>query len=104
VVAILGGVGAALAFAAATLCNSRSSRMIGPTALVAWIMLLGLLLVAAPVALAGVPDDLDAGDGAWLAVAGVGNVAGLLLAYAGLKPGRWASWRRWSRPRGPSPH
>jgi drug/metabolite transporter (DMT)-like permease len=88
VVAILGGVGAALAFAAATLCNSRSSRMIGPTALVAWIMLLGLLLVAAPVALAGVPDDLDAGDGAWLAVAGVGNVAGLLLAYAGLKAGK----------------
>jgi drug/metabolite transporter (DMT)-like permease len=88
VVAILGGVGAALAFAAATLCNSRSSRMIGPMALVAWIMLLGLVLVAAPVALAGVPDDLDAGDGAWLAVAGVGNVAGLLLAYAGLKAGK----------------
>jgi drug/metabolite transporter (DMT)-like permease len=88
VVAILGGLGAAVVFAAATLCNSRSSRMIGPTALLAWIMLIGAVLIAPAVALDGIPDGLEAGDGVWLALAGVGNVVGLLLAYAGLRAGK----------------
>jgi drug/metabolite transporter (DMT)-like permease len=86
--AIVGGLGAALAFATVTLCNSRSSRMIGPTQLLAWVMLIGLAIVAPLVALEGVPDELDAGSGTWLAVAGIGNVVGLLLAYAALRLGK----------------
>jgi drug/metabolite transporter (DMT)-like permease len=86
--AIVGGLGAALVFATVTLCNSRSSRMIGPSHLLAWVMLIGLAIVAPLVVLEGVPDGLDAESGAWLAVAGVGNVVGLLLAYAALRIGK----------------
>jgi drug/metabolite transporter (DMT)-like permease len=86
--AIVGGLGAALVFATVTLCNSRSSRMIGPSQLLAWVMLIGLAIVAPLVVLEGVPDDLDSESGAWLAVAGIGNVVGLLLAYAALRVGK----------------
>jgi drug/metabolite transporter (DMT)-like permease len=86
--AIAGGLGAALVFATVTLCNSRSSRMIGPGALLAWVMLIGLAITGPGVALEGVPEDLDAESGAWLAVAGIGNVVGLLLAYAALRAGK----------------
>jgi drug/metabolite transporter (DMT)-like permease len=86
--AIVGGLGAALVFATVTLCNSRSSRMIGPTQLLSWVMLIGLAIVAPLVALEGVPDDLDGESGGWLAVAGIGNVVGLLLAYAALRVGK----------------
>src|SRR5918996_1008723 len=86
--AIVGGLGAALVFATVTLCNSRSSRMIGPSQLLAWVMLIGLAIVAPLVVIEGVPDDLDGESGAWLAVAGIGNVVGLLLAYAALRVGK----------------
>lgn len=86
--AIVGGLGAALVFATVTLCNSRSSRMIGPTQLLSWVMLIGLAIVLPLVVLEGVPDDLDGDSGAWLAVAGIGNVVGLLLAYAALRVGK----------------
>jgi drug/metabolite transporter (DMT)-like permease len=86
--AIVGGLGAALVFATVTLCNSRTSRMIGPTQLLSWVMLIGLAIVAPLVVLEGVPEDLDGESGAWLAVAGIGNVVGLLLAYAALRVGK----------------
>ena len=86
--AIVGGLGAALAFATVTLCNSRSSRMIGPAQLLAWVMLIGLAITG-PLALAGgTPDGLDAKSVGWMAVAGVGNVVGLLLAYSALRVGK----------------
>jgi drug/metabolite transporter (DMT)-like permease len=44
--AILGGLGAALAFATATLCSSRSTRMIGEAPVLGWVMVVGLLAVA----------------------------------------------------------
>lgn len=86
--AIVGGLGAALVFAVVTLCNSRSSRMIGPGALLGWVMLIGLAILAPLVAIDGVPDGLDGDSIAWLGVAGVGNVVGLLLAYAALRAGK----------------
>ena len=86
--AIVGGVGAALVFATVTLCNSRSSRMIGAGPLLGWVMLIGLLITGPLVAVEGVPKGLDGEAAAWLAVAGVGNVAGLLLAYTGLRIGK----------------
>jgi drug/metabolite transporter (DMT)-like permease len=86
--AILGGLGAALAFATATLCNSRASRMIGPTTLLAWVMLVGLALVGPLAAIEGAPDGLDGEAVLLLAIAALGNVAGLLLAYAGLRMGK----------------
>jgi drug/metabolite transporter (DMT)-like permease len=86
--AIVGGLGAALVFAVVTLSNARSSRMIGPSALLGWVILIGLVILVPPVALGDVPDGLDRDAIAWLAVAGVGNVVGLLLAYAALRSGK----------------
>lgn len=86
--AIAGGMGAALVFATVTLCNSRASRMIGAGPLLAWVMLIGLAITAPAVILEGVPEGLGRHSTAWLAVAGVGNVVGLLLAYRALRCGK----------------
>src|ERR671930_441586 len=86
--AIAGGAGAAIVFATVTLCNSRSSRMIGPNQLLAWVMLIGLVITG-PLAFArGVPSGLDSTAAWWMAVAGIGNVVGLLLAYSALRLGQ----------------
>ncbi|MGQ0574475.1 MAG: EamA family transporter, partial [Pseudonocardia sp.] len=86
--AVAGGLSAAVVFAAVTLCNARSARLIGPGALLGWIMPIGLLVVG-PVALAGgVPERLDDAALGWMVVAGVGDVGGLLLAYAALANGK----------------
>jgi drug/metabolite transporter (DMT)-like permease len=62
--------------------------MIGPGQLLAWVMVIGFALLVPLVALEGVPDGLDGESVTWLVVAGVGNVVGLLLAYAGLRIGK----------------
>jgi drug/metabolite transporter (DMT)-like permease len=89
-IAILGGLGAAIAWAVSTTCSSRSSRLLPPRTVVAWVMLFGLVLTA-PIALAeGVPHALDATSGMWLLLGGAGNVAGLILTYGALRIGQLA--------------
>jgi drug/metabolite transporter (DMT)-like permease len=83
--AILGGLGAAFAFAGSTLCSSRSSRLIPPASVVAWVMAVGLVVVTLFLVVEGAPSGLDAGAVAWFAIAGAGNVGGLLVAYAALR-------------------
>ena len=87
-IAVVCGLGAALVFATVTLCNSRTARMIGPDQLLAWVMLIGIAITA-PLALArGTPSGLDREALGWMAVAGVGNVVGLLFAYSALRIGK----------------
>jgi drug/metabolite transporter (DMT)-like permease len=86
-IAILGGLGAATAWAISTLCSSRSSRMIDPVSVVAWVMLVGLVVCGPLAALQGVPAHLAGDPGAWLALSGAGNVGGLMLAYAAMRIG-----------------
>lgn len=89
-IAILGGLGAAAAWALSTVCSSRSSRLIDPASVVAWVMVSGLL-IAVPVALSGgIPPALRGTAGLWLAGAGAGNVGGLLLAYGAMRVGQVA--------------
>lgn len=59
--------------------------MIGTASVVAWMMLVGLLAVLPALAIGGVPEDLDGGAAWWLALSGIGNVAGLLVVYAALR-------------------
>lgn len=89
-IAILGGLGAATAWAISTLCSSRSSRLIDPASVVAWMMLVGLLICAPLAALSGVPARLAPGSVAWLATSGIGNVVGLVLTYRALRIGQVA--------------
>lgn len=86
--AILGGLGAALAWAVTLLCTSRATRMIGAGSVLAWVMLAGFCIVVPWLAVTGVPDGLDGSSAPWLLIAGLGNVLGLLLVYSALRLGK----------------
>jgi drug/metabolite transporter (DMT)-like permease len=87
-VAILGGLGAALAFAVTTLTASRATRMIGALSVLAWVLLTGFCIVVPWIVLEGVPGGLDERSVAFLVISGAGNVVGLLLAYSALRLGK----------------
>jgi drug/metabolite transporter (DMT)-like permease len=87
--AVLGGLGAAVAWATSTLCSSRSSRMMEPMAVVALIMVIGLVITA-PIAAAQGTPSFDAESLTWLVISGAGNVGGLVLAYKALRIGQVA--------------
>ena len=85
--AILGGLGAAVAWAVTILCASRASRLIDSASVLGWVMLTGFCIVVPWGLLEGIPDDLDSNTAAWLLLAGAGNLFGLLLAYSALRTG-----------------
>ncbi len=87
-IAVLGGLGAAVCWAAGTLFSARATRMIGAPSMVAWQMLLSFAIVAPLVAIDDVPDELAGEQVSWLAVAGVTSVAGLLLVFVALGTGK----------------
>jgi drug/metabolite transporter (DMT)-like permease len=85
--AVVGGLGAAFAWATTVICAGRATRMIGVASVLAWVMLTGLVVTLPWAAIQGVPD-IDATAALWLLVAGAGNCAGLLLVYSGLRIGK----------------
>lgn len=86
-VAIVGGLGAALSWAIATLASSRTSRMIGPMSVLGWVMAVGLVAAIVPAMLAH-PVDIGLPQLAGLFAIGLCQNFGLLLAYAALSIGR----------------
>jgi EamA-like transporter family. len=62
--------------------------MIGAWSVLAWVMLVGFVVVAPLVAIDGIPDALGARELAWLALSGAGNVGGLLFVYKALRVGK----------------
>lgn len=86
-VAILGGLGAAMSWAIATLASSRSSRMIGPLSVLGWVMAVGLVAAIGPALLAP-PKQLGLPEVVGLVVIGLSHNIGLLLAYVALSIGR----------------
>jgi len=87
VIAVLGGLGAAFFWAGALLTASRATRLIGPPAVLAWVMLTGFVVVVPAALASGIPDGLGAREVGWLVLAGAGNVVGLLFNYAALRVG-----------------
>ena len=87
-IAVLGGLGAAVFWATGTLCSSRATRLIGAQSTVAWQMLLSFAIVAPLAAADGVPPGLGGEDVVWLGIAGAGSVVGLLLVFAALGIGK----------------
>jgi drug/metabolite transporter (DMT)-like permease len=88
VVAIIGGLGAAVLWAAATLCSSRSSRMLGSRVVLGWVMVVGVI-VGLPIAAVGPgPATLEPSTVALLGLAGICYVVGLQLTYAALRIGK----------------
>ena len=86
-IAVLGGLGAAFAWATTMICATRAARLIGATSVLAWVMLIGLVLTLPWALIRGVPE-VDGAATTWLALAGVGNCAGLLLVYTGVRIGK----------------
>lgn len=86
-IAIFGGLGAACAFAIATLSASRGARLIGPRSFLAGVMVAGLVVTLPAVATPSIPH-IGGVDAGWLVLSGSGNVAGLLCAYAALRLGK----------------
>ncbi len=87
-IAVLGGLGAAVLFATATLSAARGSRLVGAESFLAGVMTVGLVIAFPLVALGRAPAGLEASSFGWLALSGIGNVAGLLFDYAALRVGR----------------
>src|SRR3989304_4787015 len=90
-IAILGGLGAATCWAVATLCSSRSSRVIGPMSVLAWVMIFGFI-VSLPPAVASLEGaaSISTAQVAGLIVKWRSYMAGPLLAYRALVIGRVA--------------
>src|SRR5450759_2829557 len=87
-IAILGGLGAAALWAAANLASSRSSRLIGASSTVAWMMLVGLAVTTPFAAVSGPLPPITPMLAVWLVASGLGGVIGLLLVYRGLRIGK----------------
>jgi drug/metabolite transporter (DMT)-like permease len=88
VIAIIGGLGAAVLWAAATLCSSRSSRMLGSRVVLGWVMAVGLV-VSLPIAvLSPGPATLEPTTLVLLGLAGICYASGLQLTYAALRIGK----------------
>src|SRR5665647_347900 len=68
--------------------ESRSSRMIGPASVLAWVMLVGLAANLAAIAVGPRPGPLGGSDLGWMFLAGASNVVGLLLVYSALRRGK----------------
>jgi drug/metabolite transporter (DMT)-like permease len=88
VIALLGGLGAALAWGTGTFCSARSSRLIGAWSVVAWVMLIGLIANVVVIVAGPSPGSLGAADVTWMLVSGLGNAVGLILEYTALRRGK----------------
>jgi drug/metabolite transporter (DMT)-like permease len=64
--------------------------MLGPSVVVAWVMLIGLVVIGPVAAIDGVPEGVHASSWAWLAVSACGSVGGLVLTYSALRLGQVA--------------
>lgn len=70
------------------LTSSRSTRLIGASSNLAWMMLVGLA-IATPLALASGPmPPITPALAGWMATSGITGVVGLLVMYRGLRIGK----------------
>ena len=88
VIAIIGGLGAGALWAIATLCSSRSSRMLGSRVVLGWVMIVGVVVGLPFVIVSPAPAGFEPSTAALLLLAGVCYVVGLQLTYAALRIGK----------------
>jgi drug/metabolite transporter (DMT)-like permease len=87
VIAVVGGLGAALCWAIATMSTSRSSKMIGPWSVLAWVMVVGAVVAFVPALLERPDGDLDPTAVTLSVIAGLAYIGGLSLIYQALRIG-----------------
>src|SRR5471030_2005512 len=86
--AIVGGLGAAVAWTMTTLTAARATKLIDSWSLLASVMIVGLIVSIPAAVISGVPAGLNGHSTIWISVAGFGNVAGLLFTYTALRIGK----------------
>ncbi len=87
---VAGGAIAALASGVSSLASSRSSKGIGATCVLGWVMLIGLVVAVPAVLVKGSPGSLSGTDVLLLLGAAAGSIGGLLADYRALRVGRVA--------------
>ena len=85
---IIFGLGTAVFFACSTLLSDRAVRRIDPWSVVAWVTFFGLIWTTPFLLAGGIPETLTTDVVRWMAVAGLGNVGGLVLAAFALRIGK----------------
>src|SRR4051794_31902883 len=75
-------------WAAATLCSSRSSRMLGSRVVLGWIMLVGVIVGVPLAAVSPGRTTLEPSTLGLLGLSGICYVVGLQLTYAALRIGK----------------
>jgi drug/metabolite transporter (DMT)-like permease len=84
---IVAALGAAAAWGIAAACDNRSTRLVGALQAMAWVQLIGFVLVLPIAVWEGQPSQPSAHALAWIVVGGVGVTAGITFAYAALGRG-----------------
>ena len=87
-IAVIAGGLTAVVWALATLSATRAARTIGPWSTSGWVLLIGLVACVPLLVIEGVPAVVDAGAIAWLALAGLGYVIGMVFNYSALAAGK----------------
>ena len=87
-IAVLGGLAAAVCWATATISSTRASRLVGARSVLCWVMIVGFVITAPFAIASGVPSGLHGRELGWIVVAGAANVAGLLLTYEAVRVGK----------------
>ncbi len=77
-----------MCWAISSICASAASRRIGASSTLAWVMALGLVLVAPPAILFADAGQLTGSKLVLLLIAGLANIAGLLLEYVAFRHGK----------------
>ena len=85
--AVVGGLIAALCWGLATLSSSRASPIIGGTSTLAWVSMLGLLVALPGLLVDQPPSPVPVETIGWLAATGLGYILGLLLLYIAMARG-----------------
>ena len=86
-IALLGGLGAAVCWALSALCASAASRSIGSASTLAWVMGIGLLLIVIPIAALAPLAQLTPPTIGLIVLAGATNVLGLRIEYVAFRRG-----------------
>jgi drug/metabolite transporter (DMT)-like permease len=87
-IAVIGGLGAALAWALATLAAARASRVLGPWSTTALVVFIGLITTLPLLALEMPAEPISTETYGWLLLAGLGYTGGMVFNYAALTGGK----------------
>lgn len=88
VIAILGGLGAAVLFGSSGILSARAARSIGSASTVAWIMFIGLVIALPLVAVSGPVPEIPTSVYPYLVASALASVIGLVFVFRAIQIGK----------------